>query len=68
MTDPAAQKRSEIRRACKEAGTEVSGLHWLLAAPAAAPSPADILRRSRILVVDEAFGDVGGLVVDMRKI
>jgi len=27
-------KRGEIRRACKDAGVEVSGLHWLLAAPA----------------------------------
>lgn len=30
---PAARK-AEIRRACGEAGVEVSGLHWLLAAPA----------------------------------
>jgi sugar phosphate isomerase/epimerase len=27
-------KRAEIRRACADAGVEVSGLHWLLAAPA----------------------------------
>jgi sugar phosphate isomerase/epimerase len=27
-------KRVEIRRACSDAGIEVSGLHWLLAAPA----------------------------------
>jgi D-psicose/D-tagatose/L-ribulose 3-epimerase len=29
-----AAKRSEIRRACTDSGIEVSGLHWLLAAPA----------------------------------
>jgi D-psicose/D-tagatose/L-ribulose 3-epimerase len=29
-----AAKRAEIRRACSETGIEVSGLHWLLAAPA----------------------------------
>jgi D-psicose/D-tagatose/L-ribulose 3-epimerase len=29
-----AAKRAEVRRACSEAGIEVSGLHWLLAAPA----------------------------------
>jgi sugar phosphate isomerase/epimerase len=29
-----ATKRAEIRRACSDAGIEVSGLHWLLAAPA----------------------------------
>jgi sugar phosphate isomerase/epimerase len=29
-----AAKRVEIRRACSDAGIEVSGLHWLLAAPA----------------------------------
>ena len=29
-----AAKRAEIRRVCSEAGVEVSGLHWLLAAPA----------------------------------
>jgi D-psicose/D-tagatose/L-ribulose 3-epimerase len=27
-------KRREVRRACTDAGVEVSGLHWLLAAPA----------------------------------
>ena len=29
-----ASKRGDIRNACKAAGVEVSGLHWLLAAPA----------------------------------
>jgi len=29
-----AAKRGDIRNACKAAGIEVSGLHWLLAAPA----------------------------------
>jgi D-psicose/D-tagatose/L-ribulose 3-epimerase len=29
-----ATKRAEIRRACADAGIAVSGLHWLLAAPA----------------------------------
>ena len=29
-----ASKRGDIRNACKQAGIEVSGLHWLLAAPA----------------------------------
>ncbi len=29
-----AAKRAEIRRACSESGVAVSGLHWLLAAPA----------------------------------
>ncbi|TAJ94996.1 MAG: sugar phosphate isomerase/epimerase [Reyranella sp.] len=29
-----ASRRAEVRRACSEAGIEVSGLHWLLAAPA----------------------------------
>jgi sugar phosphate isomerase/epimerase len=29
-----ASKRGDIRNACKAAGIEVSGLHWLLAAPA----------------------------------
>ena len=29
-----AQQRAEIRNACRDAGIEVSGLHWLLAAPA----------------------------------
>lgn len=29
-----ASKRSDIRNACRGAGVEVSGLHWLLAAPA----------------------------------
>ena len=29
-----ADKRAEIRHACSDAGIEVSGLHWLLAAPA----------------------------------
>ena len=29
-----AAKRAEIRQACADAGLEVSGLHWLLAAPA----------------------------------
>jgi sugar phosphate isomerase/epimerase len=29
-----AAKRGDIRNACKAAGVEVSGLHWLLAAPA----------------------------------
>jgi len=29
-----AARRAEIRRACSGAGIEVSGLHWLLAAPA----------------------------------
>jgi D-psicose/D-tagatose/L-ribulose 3-epimerase len=29
-----AAKRSEVRRICADAGLEVSGLHWLLAAPA----------------------------------
>ena len=29
-----AAKRAEVRRACADAGIEVSGLHWLLAAPA----------------------------------
>ena len=29
-----AAKRAEIRTACADAGLEVSGLHWLLAAPA----------------------------------
>ncbi|MBL6614864.1 MAG: sugar phosphate isomerase/epimerase [Reyranella sp.] len=29
-----AAKRSEIRKACADNGIEVSGLHWLLAAPA----------------------------------
>lgn len=29
-----ATKRGDIRHACKAAGVEVSGLHWLLAAPA----------------------------------
>ena len=29
-----AKKRGDIRNACKAAGIEVSGLHWLLAAPA----------------------------------
>jgi sugar phosphate isomerase/epimerase len=29
-----ASKRTEIRNACRGAGLEVSGLHWLLAAPA----------------------------------
>jgi len=29
-----ATKRSEVRRACADTGIEVSGLHWLLAAPA----------------------------------
>jgi len=28
-----AAKRAAVRRACAEAGVEVSGLHWLLAAP-----------------------------------
>lgn len=28
-----ASRRGEIRRACSDAGIEVSGLHWLLAAP-----------------------------------
>jgi len=27
-------KRAEVRRACSDAGLQVSGLHWLLAAPA----------------------------------
>ena len=30
-----AAKRAEVRRACSDAGIEVSGLHWLLAAPGA---------------------------------
>jgi len=29
-----AQQRAEIRNACRDNGVEVSGLHWLLAAPA----------------------------------
>ena len=29
-----ASKRTDIRRACADAGIAVSGLHWLLAAPA----------------------------------
>lgn len=29
-----AARRAEVRRACSDAGLEVSGLHWLLAAPA----------------------------------
>ena len=29
-----AAKRREVRRICSDAGLEVSGLHWLLAAPA----------------------------------
>lgn len=29
-----AARRAEIRRACSDVGLEVSGLHWLLAAPA----------------------------------
>ncbi len=29
-----ASKRTAVRRACSDAGLEVSGLHWLLAAPA----------------------------------
>lgn len=29
-----ASQRGQIRRACSDAGIEVSGLHWLLAAPA----------------------------------
>jgi len=29
-----ASRRAQIRRACSDAGLEVSGLHWLLAAPA----------------------------------
>jgi len=29
-----ATKRAEVRRVCADAGIEVSGLHWLLAAPA----------------------------------
>lgn len=29
-----ATKRAAVRRACADAGVEVSGLHWLLAAPA----------------------------------
>jgi len=29
-----AAKRAEVRRVCADAGIEVSGLHWLLAAPA----------------------------------
>jgi sugar phosphate isomerase/epimerase len=29
-----AGRRAEVRRACSDAGIEVSGLHWLLAAPA----------------------------------
>jgi len=29
-----AAKRAEVRRTCADAGMEVSGLHWLLAAPA----------------------------------
>ena len=29
-----ATKRAEVRRACADSGVEVSGLHWLLAAPA----------------------------------
>lgn len=29
-----AAKRAAVRRACADAGVEVSGLHWLLAAPA----------------------------------
>ena len=29
-----AARRAEIRRSCADAGLEVSGLHWLLAAPA----------------------------------
>ncbi len=30
-----ASRRAEIRRACADAGIAISGLHWLLAAPAA---------------------------------
>ena len=29
-----ATKRAAVRRTCADAGVEVSGLHWLLAAPA----------------------------------
>ena len=29
-----ASKRADIRKACADVGLEVSGLHWLLAAPA----------------------------------
>jgi sugar phosphate isomerase/epimerase len=52
-----AARRSEIRRACADAGIAVSGLHWLLAAPAGlsiTSADRDVWRKS----VDVLLGSI----------
>jgi D-psicose/D-tagatose/L-ribulose 3-epimerase len=60
-----AAKRSEVRRACSDAGLEVSGLHWLLAAPSGLSiTTADrtIWRKSVDVLLGsiELCGELGG--------
>jgi sugar phosphate isomerase/epimerase len=60
-----AGRRAEVRRACSDAGIEVSGLHWLLAAPAGLSIATDdrtVWRRSVDVLLSsiELCADLGG--------
>lgn len=60
-----APKRAAVRRACADAGVEVSGLHWLLAAPAGLSISTDdrgVWQRSLDVMLSsiELCADLGG--------
>ena len=61
-------RRAEIRRAAEDAGVPVTGLHWLLLAPAglSITSPDDAVRRRTVGVMRalvELCADLGGGVL-----
>ncbi|RKY70080.1 MAG: hypothetical protein DRP97_04335, partial [Candidatus Latescibacterota bacterium] len=68
VTEIAPERRREIRRAAREAGVEIVGLHWLLVSPKGLyiNHPDDAIRRKTrdyMIALIECCGDLGGKVM-----